>query len=101
MPDSVLFRVQQVEINIRDEDMPGPTRYKAACSCCGQVVRDRREVVNNVTVLCKPCAEEAYFSNAKEITWPDMNRIPGNNGQHSNSRHHFPKSNSGGDKAHP
>ena len=100
MPDSVLFRVQQVEINIRDEDMPGPTRFKAACSRCGQVVRDRREVVKNVTVLCKPCTEEAYFYNAHEITWPDMNRVPGNNGQHTNSRRHSPRNNSGGDKAH-
>jgi formylmethanofuran dehydrogenase subunit E len=32
MPDSVLFRVQQVEISVPDEDLPGPTRFKAACS---------------------------------------------------------------------
>jgi hypothetical protein len=70
----------------------------AACSRCGQVVRDSREVVNNVTVLCKPCAEEAYFSNAQEITWPDMNRVPGNNEQQTNSRCHSKIINSGGDK---
>jgi formylmethanofuran dehydrogenase subunit E len=54
MPDSVLFRVEQVEVAVPDEDLPGPTRYKATCSRCGQVVRDRREVVTDDQTLCKP-----------------------------------------------
>jgi len=76
MPDSVLFRVQEVHVSIHDEDMPGPTRYKATCSRCGQIVRDRREVKRNGETLCKPCAEGAYFSHAKEVTWPAMNWSP-------------------------
>jgi formylmethanofuran dehydrogenase subunit E len=76
MPNSVLFRVQQVEVNLSEFDLPGPTRYKAACTSCGQVVRDHREVIENGNVLCKPCAQGAYFSNAREITWPDMNWAP-------------------------
>ena len=78
MPDSVLFKVHQVDIEISDCDMPGPTRYKATCSRCGQVVRDRREVIKNGEVFCKPCLENAYFTNAREITWPDMNWVPDN-----------------------
>lgn len=77
MPDSVLFRVQQVEVAVPDEDLPGPTRYKATCSRCGQVVRDRREVITDDQTLCKPCAESTYFLNPREITWPDMNWKPG------------------------
>jgi formylmethanofuran dehydrogenase subunit E len=76
MPDSVLFRVQEVRISLHDEDMPGPTRYKATCTRCGQVVRDRREVDRNGEILCKPCADGAYFSYAREITWPGMNWSP-------------------------
>ncbi len=76
MPDSVLFRVQQVEVAVPNEDLPGPTRYKATCSRCGQVVRDRREVITDDQTLCKPCAESAYFLNPLEITWPDMNWKP-------------------------
>jgi formylmethanofuran dehydrogenase subunit E len=76
MPDSVLFRVQEVHVPVHDEDMPGPTRYKATCSRCGQIVRDRREIIRNGETLCKPCAEGAYFSHAKEITWPGMNWSP-------------------------
>ncbi len=76
MPDSVLFRVQQVEVDVQDADMPGPTRYKATCANCGQVVRDRREVMQGGRVLCMPCASDVYFKNAREINWPDMNWKP-------------------------
>jgi formylmethanofuran dehydrogenase subunit E len=76
MPDSVLFRVQRVRVPIKDWDLPGPTRYKATCSRCGQVVRDRREVLVNGEVLCQPCAHGAYFKDAQEVIWPDMNWTP-------------------------
>ena len=77
MPDSVLSRVQRVRVPVKDWDLPGPTRYKSTCSRCGQVVRDRREVLVNGEPLCKPCAEGAYFRDAEEVTWPDMNWTPG------------------------
>ena len=76
MPDSVLFRVQQVKVKINECDLPGPTRYKTFCSRCGQVVRDQREVIQDGAVLCKPCAQDSYFTDAAEITWPDMNWKP-------------------------
>src|SRR5512136_1227690 len=76
MPDSVLFRVQRVRLPIKDWDLPGPNHYKATCSRCGQVVRDRREVLVQGEVLCKPCARGAYFEDAQEITWSDMNWTP-------------------------
>jgi len=76
MPDSVLFRVQQVEVVLSEFDLPGPTRHKVSCSRCGQVVRDHREIVHNGDALCKPCAQGAYFKDPKEITWPDMNWAP-------------------------
>jgi formylmethanofuran dehydrogenase subunit E len=77
MPDSVLFRVQQVDISLSEFDLPGPTHRKVVCSRCGQVVRDGREVVIDHLSLCKPCAEGAYFRNAREVSWPDMNWTPG------------------------
>jgi formylmethanofuran dehydrogenase subunit E len=76
MPDSVLFRVQQVQVPIAEFDLPGPTRSKVSCSQCGQVVRDRREVQVDGLTLCKPCAGGAYFENVQEVTWPDMNWRP-------------------------
>jgi formylmethanofuran dehydrogenase subunit E len=76
MPDSVLFRVQQVQVPMSEFDLPGPTRRKVSCSQCGQVVRDHREVDVEGMILCKPCARGAYFENAQEVTWPDMNWRP-------------------------
>jgi len=76
MPDSVLFRVQKVRVDMSEYDLPGPTRKKVTCSRCGQVVRDNREVVQNGHIFCKPCAQGVYFSEAEEITWPDMNWTP-------------------------
>lgn len=68
MPDSVLFRVEEVSIDVCDADLPGPTRYKTACVACGQVVRDRREVMVEGRPYCAPCAGGAYFRNARPVT---------------------------------
>jgi formylmethanofuran dehydrogenase subunit E len=76
MPDSVLFRVQEVQVPISEFDLPGPTHRKVSCSRCGQVVRDHREVRMDGMTLCKPCAHGAYFENAQEVTWPEMNWRP-------------------------
>jgi formylmethanofuran dehydrogenase subunit E len=88
MPDSVLFRVQQVDVHIPEEDLPGPTRFKATCSRCGQVVRDRREVIRDGRPFCKPCADDVYFNDAREITWPDMNWVPRNNEHRTSNVQH-------------
>ena len=76
MPDSVLFRVQKVGLKLTEFDMPGPTRSKAICSRCGQIVRDRREIMQEDRILCKPCTADSYFKNPQEITWPDINWTP-------------------------
>jgi len=76
MPDSVLFRVQSVRVNLTEYDLPGPTRRKVSCSCCGQVIRDGREVVENDQVVCRPCSRSCYFLDAREVTWPDMDWSP-------------------------
>lgn len=76
MPDSVLFRVQKVRVKLSEFDMPGPTRSKVICSRCGQMIRDRREVIQDGHVLCNPCTGDSYFSDAQEVIWPDMNWTP-------------------------
>ncbi|MBW2143968.1 MAG: formylmethanofuran dehydrogenase [Deltaproteobacteria bacterium] len=76
MPDSILFRVYQVQVEVCEFDLPGPTRRKISCCQCGQVVRDFREVNSDGKVLCRPCTQGTYFTNAKEITWPDINGSP-------------------------
>ncbi|MCF8049759.1 MAG: formylmethanofuran dehydrogenase [Desulfobacterales bacterium] len=76
MPDSVLFRVQKVRVNLDACDLPGPTRYKAVCSRCGQVIRDRREYLVDGAPVCRPCSEDCYFSHAREVSWPNMDWSP-------------------------
>jgi formylmethanofuran dehydrogenase subunit E len=61
MSDEDLFRIEPVEVPIRETEMPGPTKKKATCTRCGQVVRDGREVIDGDEVLCRPCAGEGYF----------------------------------------
>ncbi len=100
MPDSVLFRVQQVKVKIEDCDLPGPTRYKASCSRCGQMVRDQREVIENGQILCKPCAQGSYFADAREVTWSDMNWVPGKN-EHQSKPNKLSETMTGGDKPRP
>lgn len=77
MPDSVLFTVQKVVVPLSDADLPGPTRYKAVCSRCGQVIRDHREVLVDGLPVCRPCAKGAYFKEAENHTWQDMSWAPG------------------------
>ena len=76
MPDSVLFRVQRVRVNLDDCDLPGPTRRKIACSRCGQIIRDRREILVDEKPVCKPCSTACYFSHAREVNWNGMDWSP-------------------------
>jgi len=91
MPESVLFRVEEVMIEISDCDLPGPTRYKVACVRCGQVVRDRRELLVDGRPHCAPCAGGAYFRNPRPVAWPGMDRsplIPVTENRADRERHH-------------
>jgi formylmethanofuran dehydrogenase subunit E len=76
MPDSVLFKVQKVQVKLNEYDMPGPTRRKVECSRCGQVVRDGREILIEGLPVCKPCTQGCYFGHAREVSWPQMDWAP-------------------------
>lgn len=76
MPDAVMFRVQAVQVDLSEFDLPGPTRSKVACGRCGQVVRDHREIIQDGQILCRPCAVGAYFFSPRDIPWPEMDWSP-------------------------
>jgi len=61
MPDEALFTVMPVEVEVPIHDMPGPSRFKTQCEACGQVVRDKKEVLIGGKVLCRPCAYGTYY----------------------------------------
>lgn len=76
MPDHVLFKVQEVQVTVNKLDLPGPTRRKTPCSRCGQVIRDGREVYYDGKPVCRPCSDDCYFSNPKDILCPVMDYTP-------------------------
>ena len=61
MPTEVLFEIEPVSVEVPVHDLPGPSRYKATCQTCGTVVRDKREVLLNGKILCRPCAFGTYY----------------------------------------
>jgi formylmethanofuran dehydrogenase subunit E len=77
MPDEVLFDVQRVSVDVPITDMPGPSRFKAICERCGQVVRDKKEVLKGGQVLCRPCAQGAYFRPFKRQGTVDSGKSTG------------------------
>jgi formylmethanofuran dehydrogenase subunit E len=65
MPDDELFSWEAVKVEIPEEDMPGRPVGRIKCEKCGEHVQDRREVSLDGKLLCKACAQGAYYS---EIT---------------------------------
>lgn len=65
MDDQDLFTVEEVRVDVPASDMPGPTRFKATCTRCGIIVRDKKEVFKNNEILCRPCAFGSYFKPVK------------------------------------
>lgn len=61
MPEDVLFSVVPVDVDVPIHDMPGPSRFKIRCDACGAMVRDKKEVLLNDRVLCRPCAHGTYY----------------------------------------
>jgi len=61
-----LFTIEEVFVDMPVCDMPGPTRFKAVCARCGIVIRDKREVLKNNEILCRPCALGTYYQPVKK-----------------------------------
>jgi formylmethanofuran dehydrogenase subunit E len=61
MPDDLLFTVTPVRVDVPVHDMPGPSRFKVRCASCGTMVRDKKEVLVNDRILCRPCAHGTYY----------------------------------------
>ncbi len=70
-PDE-LFTVEEVFVDVPAWDMPGPTRFKAVCARCNAVVRDKREVLKNDEILCRPCAFGTYYQSVSEKRGKDV-----------------------------
>jgi len=60
--DEELFKVERVEVEYGELDMPGRPRSRVRCPRCGEGVNDGREVAGpEGSVLCRPCASGGYY----------------------------------------
>ena len=60
--DEELFKVERVEVEYGEMDMPGRPRSRVRCARCGEGVNDGREVAGpEGSALCRPCASGGYY----------------------------------------
>jgi formylmethanofuran dehydrogenase subunit E len=57
-----LFKIEAVRVDFKETDAPGRPRTRLTCVGCLEGVNDGREVVGEGgEVLCRPCANGAYY----------------------------------------
>ncbi len=61
MTEDELFRVQNVEVKIPDENMPGRPLKRVQCTQCFDWVQDKRDLLVKEEILCRQCAEGRYY----------------------------------------
>lgn len=62
MPQDELFTVEEVEVAIPKEDMPGRPLKRIQCQSCGDWVQDCRDVEQDGKLLCRGCALGKYYT---------------------------------------
>ncbi len=61
IPEEELMRIEAVQVDIPEEDIPGFPKYKTFCEECGERILDRREIIVDDKTFCKACAEGQYY----------------------------------------
>lgn len=61
MPDDLLLRVEPVALTQSLAEIISRPNLRALCDTCGEEVMNEREVWVNGRVLCRACAEGAYY----------------------------------------
>ncbi len=61
MPESDLFDVQWVRVELPPEEFPGYKGERVVCGQCGEGINFRREVRREGGTLCRSCAGERYY----------------------------------------
>ncbi|MDQ1590183.1 MAG: hypothetical protein QOG71_810 [Pyrinomonadaceae bacterium] len=63
--EAELFKIECVTVDYKETDAPGRPRTRLTCTSCLEGVNDGREVnVESGEVLCRPCANGAYYTAA-------------------------------------
>ena len=61
IPEEELFTINDVQVPLRPEDMPGKPLSRIPCMRCGETIMDGREIRSGEQVLCPPCASAADY----------------------------------------
>ena len=57
-----LFKVESVQVNVKDMDMPGRPLRRVTCELCGEGINDGRETLDALNrKVCRACAFGAYY----------------------------------------
>lgn len=68
LPDSALFKVEEVSIELDENDLPGHPKKRVTCSKCFEGINDGREAMaEEGRVLCRSCIESAYYIRLRPI----------------------------------
>ncbi len=62
MPEDELFRIEQVQVQIPAENLPGRPQRRVQCESCRDWVQDNRDVEMDGRVLCRGCAHGKYYT---------------------------------------
>ena len=61
MPESELFDVQEVRVELPPEEFPGYKAERVVCAECGEGINFQRERICGGRALCRACAGERYY----------------------------------------
>jgi formylmethanofuran dehydrogenase subunit E len=64
MPDELLFAWQEVSLIASIASIVSRPHLRATCQSCGEEVINQREVLRGSVVLCRACADGAYYTPA-------------------------------------
>ncbi len=65
MPVNELLIFQEIELERPVQEWIGRAGVRTECELCGEEISNQREVVREGVVLCRACAEEAYYNRPK------------------------------------
>ena len=60
-PEDELVRVEEVEVSVKEDDMPGRPKTRIPCNKCGEIIMDNRGITVDGKLLCRACVEGAYY----------------------------------------
>lgn len=59
--DEELFRFEPITVALKPEDLPSKPLRKAVCGICHEKIMDGRERLKDGQIICKACADGAYY----------------------------------------